>query len=142
MFVIVTRLISATTCTSSGFWQTGFFFFLMFGGKKYTPKVFSALKTRVPQQAKTSLVYTKKLVFNGKNGTEKENTYTPKRLSGICGGPLRAVLVYRFWAPICARHPRKGGSGDVLVRPDLSEGVADVQRCERLLGSGARGERR
>ena len=37
--------------------------------KKYTPKVFSALKTRVPQQGKKEvLVYTKKLVFEGKEG--------------------------------------------------------------------------
>ena len=28
---------------------------------------------------------------------KKENTYTPKRLQGVCGGPLRAALVYRFW---------------------------------------------
>ena len=65
-------------------------------GRKYTPKVFSALKTQVPQQAKRGLVYTKKLVFKGK---KKENTYTPKSLQGVCGGPLRAVLVYRFWPP-------------------------------------------
>ena len=31
-------------------------------------------------------MYTKKLVL-------KENTYTPKRLQGVCGRPLRAVLV-------------------------------------------------
>ena len=35
-------------------------------GKKYAPKVFSALKTQVPRQAKKRLVYTKKLVFKGK----------------------------------------------------------------------------
>ena len=50
-------------------------------GKKYTPKVFSAVKTQVLQQAKKGLVYTKKLVFKGK---KKENTYTPKRLQGVC----------------------------------------------------------
>ena len=40
-------------------------------GQKYTPKVFSALKTQVPQQAqkrKRGLVYTKKLVFKRKRG--------------------------------------------------------------------------
>ena len=31
----------------------------------YTPKVFSALKTQVLQQAKRRLVYTKRLVFKG-----------------------------------------------------------------------------
>ena len=66
-------------------------------GKKYTPKVFSALKTQLPQQAKKGgLVDTKRLVFKGK---KKGNTYTPKSLQGPCGGPLRAALVYRFWPP-------------------------------------------
>ena len=37
--------------------------------KKYTPKVFSAPKTQVPQQAKKRFgVYTKKLVVKGKEG--------------------------------------------------------------------------
>ena len=35
----------------------------------------------------------------GFQGKKKENTYTPKRLQGVRGGPLRAVLVYRFWPP-------------------------------------------
>ena len=42
-------------------------------------------------------MYTKKPCFQGKT---KENTYTPKSLQGGCEGPLRAVLVYRFWPPI------------------------------------------
>ena len=40
--------------------------FIWLEGKKYTPKVFSALKTQVPQQAKKGLVYAQKLVFKGK----------------------------------------------------------------------------
>ena len=39
---------------------------LLSEGKKYIPKVFSALKAQVPQQAKRGLVYTKKIVFKGK----------------------------------------------------------------------------
>ena len=65
-------------------------------GQKYPPKVFSALKTRVPQQAKRVLVYTKKLVFKVKR---RKIQKTPKSLLGVCGGPLCAVLVYRFWPP-------------------------------------------
>ena len=38
-----------------------------------------------------------KACFQGK---KKENTYTPKSLRGGCWGPLRAVLVYRFWPPM------------------------------------------
>ena len=67
------------------------------GGKKYTPKVFSALKTQVSQQAKKRFGVYQKAYFQGK---KKENTYTPKRLQGVCGRPLRAVLVYRFLPPI------------------------------------------
>ena len=62
-------------------------------GKKYTPKVFSALKTQVPQQAKKRFGVYQKACFQGK---KKENTYTPKSLQGVCGGPLRAVLVCNF----------------------------------------------
>ena len=65
-------------------------------GKKCTPKVFSALKTQVPQQAKKRFGVYRKACFQGK---KKENTYTPKSLQGGCWGPLRAVLVYRFWPP-------------------------------------------
>ena len=63
-------------------------------GEKYTPKVFSALKTQVPQQAKKRFGVYQKACFQGK---KKENTYTPKSLQGGCGGPLRAALVYRLF---------------------------------------------
>ena len=65
-------------------------------GQKYTPKVFSGLKIQVPQQAKKRFGVYPKASFQGK---KKENTYTPKSLQGVCGGPLRAVLVYRLWPP-------------------------------------------
>ena len=68
--------------------------------KSIHTKVFSALKTQVPQQAKNRFGVYQKACFQGKKkGPEKETTYTPKRLPGVCGGPLRIVLVYRFWAP-------------------------------------------
>ena len=60
------------------------------GGKKYTPKVFSALKIQVPQQAKKRFGVYQKACFQGK---KRENTCTPKSLQGGCWGPLRAVLV-------------------------------------------------
>ena len=66
-------------------------------GGKYTPKVFSALKTQVPQQAKKRFGVYQKACLQGR---KKENTYTPKNLQGVCGEPLRAVLVYRFWPPM------------------------------------------
>ena len=72
-----------------------------FGGKKYTPKVLSAVKLTCLNRQKRGLVYTKKLVFKGK---KKENTYTPKNLQGGCWGPFRAVLVHRFW-PHNAKFP-------------------------------------
>ena len=51
-------------------------------GKKYTPKVFSALKTQVPQQAKKGLVYTKKLVFKG----ERRKKHIHQRASKVFEG--------------------------------------------------------
>ena len=77
-----------------------------FGGKKYTPKGFSALKTQAPQQAKKDFGVYQKACFQGKR---RKNAYTPKSLQGVCGGPLRAVLVYRFWPPIndlCMASPQ------------------------------------
>ena len=65
--------------------------------------MFSALKTQVPQQAKKRLGVHQKACFQGK---KKENTYTPKSLQGVCGGPLRAVLVYRFWPPTWVKTGR------------------------------------
>ena len=58
--------------------------------------MFSALKTQVPQQAKKRFGVYQKACSQGK---KKENTYTPKSLQGVCGGPLRAILVYRFLPP-------------------------------------------
>ena len=75
---------------ASGVWLPGS------EGKKYTPKVSSALKTQVPQQAKKRFGVYQKACLQGK---KKENTYTPKRPQGVRGGPLCAVLVYRFWPP-------------------------------------------
>ena len=76
-------------------------------GIKNTAKVFSALKTQVPQQAKERFGVYRKAYFQGKRG---EIMYTPKSLPGVCvwvcvcvcvcvvcgGGPLRTVLVYRL----------------------------------------------
>ena len=59
--------------------------------------MFSALKTQVPRQAKKRFGVYQKACFQGE---QKENTYTPKSLQGVCGGPLRTVLVYRFWPPV------------------------------------------
>ena len=58
--------LSHTISISTGFLTRGKRSTLHSEGKKYTPKVFSALKTQVPQHAENSLVYTKKLVFKGK----------------------------------------------------------------------------
>ena len=66
--------------------------------KKYTPKVFSALKTHVPQRAKKRFGCLPKSLFSRE---KKEKTYTPKSLPGVGVGPLRTVLVYRFWPPKC-----------------------------------------
>ena len=71
-------------------------------GKKYTPKVFSALKTEVPQQAKKRFGGFQRACFKGK----KESAYTPESLQGVCGRPLRSALVYRFWPPKFGRHER------------------------------------
>ena len=60
-------------------------------------KVLSALRTQAPQQAKKRFGVYQKACFQGKR---RQNVYTPKSLRGVCEGPLRAVLVYRFWPPI------------------------------------------
>ena len=76
----------------------------------FTPeKVSSALKTQAPQQAKKRFGVYQKACFQAK---KKENTYTPKSLQGVCGGPLRAVLVHRFWPP--TEKPRERNSGEIL----------------------------
>ena len=58
--------------------------------------MFSALETQVPQQAKKVWCIPKGLFSREKEG---EYIYT-KGLQGVCGGTLRAILVYRFWPPI------------------------------------------
>ena len=69
--------------------------------KKYTPKVFSALKTQVPQQAERGLVYTKRLVFEGKRREihMHQRAFQVCVCVSVCGGPLCTAFVYRFWPP-------------------------------------------
>ena len=48
-------------------------------------------------------VHREKLVFNGKRRKNTKNT--KESLPGVCGWPLRAALVYRFWPPkLCRAH--------------------------------------
>ena len=65
--------------------------------KVYTKGVFRSENSSA-QQAKKGLVYTKNLVFKEKS------------LQGVCWGPLRAVVVYRFGLLIigCQASQRKG----------------------------------
>ena len=66
--------------------------------EKCTPKVFSALKTQAPQQAtKEVWCIPKSLLSREEQGNKK--LYT-KKLPRCLSGPLRRVLVYRFWPPI------------------------------------------
>ena len=60
-------------------------------------------------------MYTKKLVFKRKEG---KLIYT-KEPSGVCGGPLRTVLVYRFLPP----------RGENLVCPSKSRETNFLARC-------------
>ena len=60
--------------------------------------MFSVLKSRVPQQARKRFGVYQKACFQGE---KQQNTHTPKRLQGVCGGPLRAALVHRFWPRKC-----------------------------------------
>ena len=100
-------------------------------GKKYTPKVFSALKNQVPQQAKNRFGVYQKACLQEKKGTEKENRYTPKRLPGVCAAPLRAALVYRFWAP--AKADRNSGH---VVQGHVDE-TGQILEFRRVLASGS-----
>ena len=88
--------------------------FFFFGGTEvYTKGAFSSENSSALKGAKKKgLVYTKKLVFKGKEG----KTYPPQSLQGVCGGSLRAVLVYRFRPPIFEAERRWGSlrSGQVL----------------------------
>ena len=60
------------------------FFSIDFGGKKFTPKVFSALKENSSASTgkKGVLVYTKKLVFKGKEGKMHMQQRTSKVFVG------------------------------------------------------------
>ena len=67
-----------------------------FGGTKvYTKGVLSS-ENSSPLTGKKEVWCIPKSLFSRE---KKENAYTPKSLQGVCGGPLRAVLVYRFWPP-------------------------------------------
>ena len=82
--------------------------------------MFSALKNQVPQQAKKRFGVYQKACFQGKK--EGKYIYTPKSLQGVCGGgPLRAVLMYRFWPAKMLLVDVSGiffrsGEGEVRVR--------------------------
>ena len=80
-------------------------------------KVFPALKTQVPQQSKKRFGVYQRACFHRE---KKENTYTPKSLQGVCGGPLRAALVYGFWPPKEAKKKRKGKREEPPSRPTPS----------------------
>ena len=61
-------------------------------GKKFTPKVFSAVKTEMPQLAKKrGLVYTKLLVFKGKEG--KHHIYAKKPPRCLWGTSSQSIGV-------------------------------------------------
>ena len=93
--------------------------------KKYTPKVFSALKTQVPQQGKRGLVHTKKLVFKGKR---RKIRIHQRALKVFVGGPLRAALVYRFWPP------NRGLKEVEFVGRDLNCEHGHYHACELAVG--------
>ena len=86
----------------------------------YTQKVFSALKTQVPQQAKKRFGVYQKACFQGK---KKENAYTPKSLQGACWGPLDAILLYRFWPPITTELTLER-AGPVILKTGFLELIA------------------
>ena len=80
-------------------------FEINFGGKKvYIKGVFSSENSSASTGKKRFGVYPK-ACFQGK---KKENTYTPKRLQGVCERTLRAALVYRFWPPKIVACPHCG----------------------------------
>ena len=66
------------------------------GKKVYTKGVFSSENASASTGNKEVWCIPKSSFSREK----KENTYTPKSLQGVFGGPLRAVLVYRFWPPM------------------------------------------
>ena len=67
-----------------------------FGGKKVFTKGVFGSENWSTSTSKKEVCVCRKACFQGK---KKENTYTPKSLQGVCGGPLRAALVYIFWPP-------------------------------------------
>ena len=68
----------------------------LFGGKKVYTK--GAFISENSTGKKRFGVY-QEACFQGK----MKNIFidTPKSLQGVCGGPLRAALVHRFWPPNC-----------------------------------------
>ena len=58
----------------------------------HTPKVLSALKTQVPQQAKKMFGVYQKACFHGKK--EGKYIYTKELSRCLCGTPARSVGVY------------------------------------------------
>ena len=69
-----------------------------------------------------------KACFQGK---KKENTYTPKRLQGVCGGPFRGVLVYRFWSPMVLSK----GKATKFVRTRAFSRLTRFRNTENLVNS-------
>ena len=77
------------------------FVFLGLEGKVYTKGVFSCESSSASTGRKRFFI-PRSLFLR-----ERRNTYTPKSFSGrwcvcvcVCGGPLRTVLVCRFWPPM------------------------------------------
>ena len=70
---------------------------LEIGGKKFFTKGVFSSENSSASTGKREVWCIPKSLFSRE---KEENTYTPKSLQGVCGGPLRAVLVYRFWPPI------------------------------------------
>ena len=85
------------------------------GGEKVCTKgVFSSENSSASTGRKKFGVY-QKACFQGK---KKENTYTPKRLQGVCGGPLHGVLVYVDNGLLHKNEQsarRRGSRPDILV---------------------------
>ena len=71
--------------------------------KKYAPKVLSALKTQVPQQAKKRFGVYQKSCFQGE---KKENTLHQSAFKVFVGDPFAQYLVYRYWPPNYSRGRR------------------------------------
>ena len=66
------------------------------GKNVYTKGVFSSENSSASTGKKEVWCIPKSLFSREK---KERKTYTPKSLQGVCGGPLRRALVYRFWPP-------------------------------------------